>query len=115
MRKALGGVGMSGGGPPPSTGRATSIHQPRGVSGLQATLGDLSQSDLITVIKDQNDFLSQEQKEMDPNAKTRIAWVLHSGCELGIAPSIKSIAAALVSIPHQAKSSTQVGSELLSL
>ena len=101
--------------PPPPIGRGPASTTPGEPLGLQAILGDLSQSDLITVISDQNDFLCQEQKEMDPNEKTGTAWVLRDGCELGIAPMIKPIAASLASTPCQAKSSTQVGSELQSL
>lgn len=115
VRRALGGVATSGGGPSPTHTEGPSIHHPRGASGLQAILGDLSQSDLITAISDQNDFLCREQKEMDPNEKTGTAWVLQDGCELGIAPMIKPIAASLASTPCQAKSSAQVGSELQSL
>lgn len=40
-------------------------------SGLLAIPGDLGQSDLITVINDQSDFLSQDQKEMDSNEKNQ--------------------------------------------
>lgn len=59
---------MSGGGSPPSIQRGTS---------------DLSHSALMTVINGQTDFLSQDQKEMDPNEETRAAWILHDGHEPG--------------------------------
>lgn len=43
----------------------------REASGLLAIPDDLGQSDLITVINDQSDFLSQDQKEMDSNEKNQ--------------------------------------------
>lgn len=77
--------GMSGGDPPHPYRRAlaAATQHPQGASGLQVTPGDLNQSALITVINDQTDFLSQDQKEMHPNEESRTAWIWDHGREPG--------------------------------